>query len=120
MNSSYANFDQKSKAQLTKIGQNGDAESPSAAIRIEDTQEIQVLQDKCQQLAHVLEMDFEVIERLQYHFASLSATDRSVESLGASLSEGKVQLKRVDRLLQRLDGTIALVFENLIPVPNSC
>jgi len=89
-------------------------ESPEApfsvnSLRIEDAQEIQVLQDKCQQLAHVLDLNCELIRELRRHLERISAPDSCAESLVSLLSESTVHAKRADRLLKRLDGTIALV-----------
>jgi hypothetical protein len=79
------------------------------SLRIEDAQEIQVLQDKCQQLAHVLDLSSGLVEQLQSHLEHISAPNSPTESLIPLLNESTVHVKRADRLLKRLDGTIALV-----------
>ena len=79
------------------------------SLRIEDAQEIQVLQDKCQQLAHVLDLNCELLRQLQRHLEHISASNSCAENLVSLLSESTVHVKRADRLLKRLDGTIALV-----------
>lgn len=107
---------QKTKAQLTQIDEKGEKGEPAfsvANINIKDTQGIQVLQDQCQQLATALDLNCETILGIEKHLASLALdsgpkdwTDTDLPALSGQL---RFQMKRVDHLLQRLDGTIALV-----------
>jgi len=105
----------KGKAQLTRMDEKGEPASPTADIRIEDPQEIQVLQDKCNQLAHVLGMDSVVLGEIGNHFLSSSPVEEFDESadvqssLRSLLQEANSHVKRVENLLRRLDGTITLM-----------
>ncbi|KAF2099469.1 hypothetical protein NA57DRAFT_74969 [Rhizodiscina lignyota] len=106
-------FKMATKAQLTQMDEKGDPILPAANIGIADTQGIQVLQDKCEQLAHALELDCQVLQELQRQFTHLPTGDGSdgpadLNYLLSLSGEAGVQVKRVDRLLKRLDGTIAL------------
>ncbi|KAF2108837.1 hypothetical protein BDV96DRAFT_692342 [Lophiotrema nucula] len=98
----------KSRAQLTKVIESQEPSFSLDDIRIEDAQEIQVLQDKCQQLAHVLDLNCELLRQLRKHLDRISASRSCAESLVSLLSESTIHVKRADRLLKRLDGTIAL------------
>lgn len=100
---------QKIKAQLTRVDEKGECKGPAAEIRIEDIQEIQVLQDKCQQLAHFLELDHIVLDGLYEHMASMSQDELDTPLLRSMKRDASIHIKRADRLLKRLEGTIALV-----------
>jgi Mg2+ and Co2+ transporter CorA len=85
-----------------------------AEVRFEDTQEIQVLQDKCQQLAHVLDMDRAILENMQSRFSLLPSINdieekAEVDSILSLIVEANIQMSRVNSTLQRLNGTIALI-----------
>src|SRR4051812_321197 len=94
-----ANSEQKNKAQLTRVCENGEPTSPLANIGIEDAQEIQVLQDKCQHLAQVLNLDCEVLRLLPKHLAKLANRQGVCDPMQSLLSEGMIQAKRIKMLL---------------------
>jgi len=103
----------KSKSQLTRINEKGEFAGSMTGVRIEDTQEIQVLQDKCQQMVHVLTLNETVLRGKVNELASsfpLYDGQESLEihSLHSLVSEAGIHVTRVNHLLKRLDGTIAL------------
>ena len=83
-------------------------------IQFEDTQEIQVLQDKCHQLAHLFGMDRTILRDMLNRLLTTGAANEShsraeADFMSAMLAEANIQMSRADNLLKRLDGTIALV-----------
>jgi hypothetical protein len=104
-----ANSAQRNKAQLTRVCDNGEPTSPFTNIGIDDAQEMQVLQDKCQHLAQVLSLDCEVLRLLPRHLAKLANGQAVNDRLQSLSSEGMIQANRIKMLLKRLDGTIELV-----------
>ena len=94
-------------------------------IQFEDTQEIQVLQDKCQQLAHLFGIDRTILQDMLNRLLTTNAVEESriraeADSMSAVLAEANIQMSRVENLLKRLDGTIALVCDvSLKNIPSS-
>ena len=86
----------------------------SAYVHIEDTQDIQVLQDECYQISHCLNLDSTILQRLMA-LADEKVQDiecrpeDSGEYLQDIATELELERKRVDSVLRRLDATIALV-----------
>lgn len=102
----------KDKAQLTRMDDKGEKGTSTADIRFEDTQEIQVLQDKCQQVAHDFDMDRKIIQDMQSQFAAMhsdAAQEPESDFILALVAEADIQMRRVNSMLKRLDGTIALI-----------
>lgn len=109
-----ADHQQKDKAQLTRMDEKGERDRSMADVRFEDTQEIQVIQDKCQQLAHVFDVNRTVLKNMELRFATIppaNGTQEVDESdfVNSLILESTIQMSRVDSMLKRLDGTIALV-----------
>ena len=105
---------QKDKAHLTRVDEKGENDMVMTDIQFEDTQEIQVLQDKCQQLAHLFGMDRTILRDMLDQL--LTTTDANegqnrseADLMSAMVVEANTQMSRVENLLKRLDGTIALV-----------
>lgn len=108
---------QKDKAQLTRMDEKGEMDDSLSNIQFEDTQEIQVLQDKCQQLGHVFDMDRAILQNMHCRIQKLLAINDTLEEaeldlISALIAEADIQMGRVNSLLKRLDGTVALVFEH--------
>jgi hypothetical protein len=105
---------QKNKSQLTRMDEKGESDVSMADVRFEDTQEIQVVQDKCQQLAHVFDVNRMVLRDMEARIATIPST-HGTQSIDESdfvhslISESNIQMNRINSMLQRLDGTIALV-----------
>jgi len=94
------------------MDEKGEKGTSTADIRFEDTQDIQVLQDKCQQVAHDFDMDRKVIQDMQSQFAAMhsdAAQEPESDFILALVAEANIQMSRVNSMLKRLDGTIALV-----------
>lgn len=107
-------LDMKDKAQLTWVDEKGANDIVMTDIQFEDTQEIQVLQDKSQQLAHLFGMDRTILRDMLNRLLTTTATNESqsraeADFMSAMLAEADIQMSRVENLLRRLDGTIALV-----------
>ena len=105
---------QKDKAQLTRVDEKGGNDIVMTDIQFEDTQEIQVLQDKCQQLAHLFGMDRTILRDMQTRLLTTTPIDErrgraEADFMSAMVAEANTQMSRVNNLLKRLDGTIALV-----------
>jgi hypothetical protein len=108
---------QKDKAQLTRMDEKGEMDGLLSNIQFEDTQEIQVLQDKCQQLGHVFDMDRTVLQDMYGRIQTLPVINDALDEtesdfISALIAEANIQMGRVNSLLKRLDGTVALVFEH--------
>lgn len=85
-----------------------------ADIQFEDTQEIQVLQDKSQQLAHLFGMDRAILREVQSRLPTIGVISGAQDPLetnfmSSMVTEADIQMSRIDNLLKRLEGTIALV-----------
>ena len=109
-----ANKSQKDRAQLTRVGGKGQNDTGLTGIRFEDTQEIQVLQDKCQQSAHLFGMDRTILQGMQNRLLTTMSNSKrqgcaEADFMSGMVAEANVQMSRVENLLRRLDGTIALV-----------
>ena len=108
-----AESSQKDKAHLTQIDENGRNDTVMTDIQFKDTQEIQVLQDKCQQLAHLFGMDRTILRNVQSHFLSMTVNNcqgrAEIDFMSGMVAEADIQMGRIENLLKRLDGTIALV-----------
>jgi hypothetical protein len=107
----------KDKAQLTRMDEKGEMDGLLSNIQFEDTQEIQVLQDKCQQLGHVFDMDRTVLQDMYGRIQTLPVINDALDEtesdfISALIAEANIQMGRVNSLLKRLDGTVALVFEH--------
>ena len=105
---------QKHKAQLTELDEKGGNNVSLADLRFEDTQEIQVLQDKCQQLAHLSQMSQMILQSMSSRFEVLCSINSLPDDGEPSftlklLAEADHQMCKIDNILKRLDGTIALV-----------
>jgi hypothetical protein len=105
---------QKDKAQLTRVDEKGGNDTVMTNIQFEDTQEIQVLQDKCQQLAHLFGMDRTILQDMQNRLLTTTRTDdrqgrAEADFMSDMVAEANIQMSRINNLLKRLDGTIALV-----------
>jgi hypothetical protein len=98
------------------MDEKGEQDSSIADVRFEDTQEIQVVQDKCQQLAHVFHMNRTILHDIETRFATIPSADGTQnlaepDFVRSLILESNIQMNRVNSLLKRLDGTIALVSE---------
>lgn len=105
---------QKDKAHLTRVDERGENDTVMTDIQFEDTQEIQVLQDKCQQLAHLFGMDRTILRDMLNRLLTITDANESqnrseADLMSAMVVEANIQMSRVENLLKRLDGTIALV-----------
>lgn len=83
-------------------------------IHFDDTQEIQVHQDYCTQLCQFVAMNRSVLEQLQNikrFFTCDEHLSEDIKSLRLCglLADAKEQLRRLETLLKRLDGTLGLV-----------
>ena len=99
------------------MDEKGEIDDSLSNIQFEDTQEIQVLQDKCQQLSHVFDMDRAILQNMHRRIQTLPAINDTLEEaeldlISALIAEADIQMGRVNSLLKRLDGTVALVFEH--------
>jgi len=104
----------KDKAQLTRMDEKGERDRSLAEVRFEDTQEIQFVQDKCQQLAHVFDVNRTVLKNMEIRYATIppaNGTQDVDESdfVHSLILESNIQMNRVSSMLKRLDGTIALI-----------
>jgi hypothetical protein len=98
------------------MDETGEKEKSMADVRFEDTQEIQVVQDKCQQLCHVFNMNRTILQDMEIRFATIPSVSGTqdvaeLEFVQSLISESNIQMNRVNSMLKRLDGTIALVCE---------
>lgn len=97
-----------------RVTEKGEKFVSMADVRFEDTQEIQLLQDKCQQLALVFDMDQTILQDMRSRFAmlpSINDAEKEAESdsLLSLIVEANIEIARVNSMLKRLDETIALV-----------
>ncbi|KAI9678977.1 MAG: hypothetical protein M1822_007403 [Bathelium mastoideum] len=87
--------------------------SSTANLCVKDTQSIQFLQDQSQQLAYALEMDRNVLQNMRTRLDMMPGADTtcegSVDHISALVADSNIQMGRVDSMLRRLDGTIALI-----------
>lgn len=98
------------------MDEKGEREMSMADVRFEDTQEIQVVQDKCQQLAHVFNMNRTILQDMETRFATIPPINGTqdvaeLDFVQSLILESNIQMNRVNSMLKRLDGTIALVCE---------
>ena len=87
-------------------------------IDIDDIQDVQVLQDKCQVLAQSLGLDDLVLHKIlgcfQEPFRYLEQQEMAnVAFINALIGELDFQKERVNSVIKRLDGTILLVGDSL-------
>ena len=100
---------------MTYVDERGVQDYPLGAdIRFADTQDIQVLQDKCLQACHFLESDEIILQRLGSSlesptFENGSHPSQSQPIIWNLLTDIRLARKRVENLARRLDATIALV-----------
>jgi hypothetical protein len=114
MTTAQLTIKQKNKSQLTRMDEKGETDVSMADVRFEDTQEIQVVQDKCQQLAHVFDVNRTVLRDMETRIATIPPTNgtQSVDEsdfVQSLISESNIQMNRINSMLKRLAGTIALV-----------
>lgn len=95
-------------------------------VHFEDMQDMQVLQDKCQVLAHVLEIDRKILQNVlirlpeAVHITGILG-NVDLTPILSLLSKTDLESGRVDNILKRLDGTIVLVrLTTQIDRPSSC
>jgi hypothetical protein len=75
-------------------------------------QDIQLIQDKCQQVAHALGNNTTVVRSILSHCANEPVSESEKTELNFIYNLGvdaNFQLSRVHSILSRLDGTFALV-----------
>ena len=83
-------------------------------VHFKDTQDIQVLQNKCQVLAHALEIDRNILQNLlirlpeAVHISGIRA-NVDLTPIFSLLSRTDLERAQVDNILKRLDGKIVLV-----------
>lgn len=90
-----------------------------ADVRFEDTQEIQVIQDKCQQLFHVFNMNRTILRDMVDRLGVVPSIDTAnnvadLDFIKSLILEADIQISRVESLLRRMDGTIALVRHSVL------
>lgn len=83
-------------------------------IHFEDTQDIQVLQDKSLQAAHFLNSDQVVLRNMENTFRLLPPEavyqlSHEPSPLYNLLVEFDLERKRIENIIQRLNATVALV-----------
>ena len=86
--------------------------SSSGNVDFNDMQDIQLIQDKCQQVSHALGNNTTVVRSILSHYANEPASGSSKTGLNFIYNLGvdaDFQLSRVRNILSRLDGTFALV-----------
>lgn len=85
-----------------------------ADIHFEDTQDIQVLQDKCLHASHLLDSDQVVMQNMQCILKKSTMQAVHPPSEGQNLlrnlsMEVNLEKKRIENVIQRLNATVALV-----------
>jgi Mg2+ and Co2+ transporter CorA len=97
---------------VTNVVENAGKESPHTDIHFDDTQELQVLQDRSMQFCQFLTMNRDVLQELcrrQDYFQRVS-DEPGVDHVASSLiTTANEQIRRIGTVLQRVDGTLGLV-----------
>ncbi|MCJ1384885.1 hypothetical protein MMC17_008003 [Xylographa soralifera] len=102
------------KAQQSNIVGPGEKWGFLTDVCYNDSQDIQVLQDDCFKLGHVLEMTLTILQHIQLSWANLdpaSVGSIQVQSnpIQTILIDIEMQLRRAKTILKRLGGTLQLV-----------
>lgn len=96
------------------MDEKGERDVSIADVRFEDTQEIQVIQDKCQQLSHVFSMNRTILQDIEQRLNTIPSFDTGnnvadLDFLKSLILDADIQISRIENILKRLHGTIALV-----------
>lgn len=101
------------------MDEKGERNTSIADVCFEDIQEIQVVQDKCQQLSHVFNLNRTVLQDMEDRldilpFVQAAKDVADFEFIHSLVLEANIQISRIESLLKRLDGTIALVRKSIL------
>jgi hypothetical protein len=108
-------YHQKTKAQLSGLD-DSQSGATNADIRFEESQDIQVLQDKMLQTSHALTVNRYILQEIQpkqRHFLEDQATFDEYFSQSLII-ESSMSLNRLETVIKRVEGTLALVRKSLI------
>lgn len=107
---------QKTKAQLSNVLEAGEKVPEWTDIRFDDTQDIQVLQDRFLQTHYHLTTNRIVMQELTLAFSSFTPAQRDDDqvqqnqrSLSSLIGEAEMQALRVTSISERVKATLALV-----------
>jgi hypothetical protein len=109
---SLTDLPQKTKAQLSNVVEKMGKETLAADVHPDDTQDLQVLQDRSVQLCQFLGMNRHVLNEIrhnQIHFRVDSGQSIDESFLLSLIADSDEQIRRTETVLRRLDDTLGLV-----------